>query len=123
MSCINFAQMARDLVSIQQRSDSGDAYGGTDVTWAELSSVWAIIEPTTGREVFKQSDLQSRVTHKFTIRYIASLKDTTTASEARISFDDRIFPVEYVRNLHVDGKRHGVYYQELYCVEGYPTND
>lgn len=117
MKCNQFSKKARNKVTIQQRSVSGDDYGGSSGTWSTLSTEWAIIEPSSGREVFETAQLQSRVTSKITIRYNSSLKDTAVTGKYRISFDGRIYQIRYVQNLHEDMKREGAAFQKLFCEE------
>lgn len=123
MKCINFGEMARDRIAIQSRTEVSTDYGGQSITWGDENTVWAIIEPATGREVFAQEQLQSRVTHKITIRYISTYKDTAEAAKRRISFDGRIFSILYTRNLHEDMKRHGQAYQQFYALDNGEEND
>jgi SPP1 family predicted phage head-tail adaptor len=113
----SFASMANNKVTIQYLAESVDAYGSPATTWSLQSKVWAVIEPASGREVFASQQLQSRVTHKVTIRYQSALKDTATTARYRMLFDDRTFDIVYSKNLHADMKREGKEFQVLYCNE------
>ena len=102
-------------------SNTGDDYGGESTSWTAQSTVWAAIMPLSGREVYTQDQSQSRVTTKIIIRYQSALKDTQTTGAYRVSYDGRFFPVKYIRNLSEDMKSEGTQFQELFCEEGFPT--
>jgi len=122
MKCGEFAGNAKHKITIQSRSEAGDAYGGSDTTWATQSTVWAAITPLSGREVYQQEQKQSRVSSKMVIRYQSALKNTVTTAKLRVSYDGRIFPVDYIRNLDSDMKSEGNVYQELFLTEAEPEN-
>ena len=120
MKCKRFRP--RNRVTVQSRSETSDSFGGQTVSWGTLATVWAEIEPLSGREVFANQALDSRVSSKMTIRYRSDLKDTSGAAKNRISFDGRIFTIHYVRNLHSDLKTEGRAYQQLFCEDNGPEN-
>lgn len=120
MKCGQWRTKATHRVVIQEISESGDDYGGFSNSWVTQSTVWAAIEPLNGREVFLQQQNQSRVKSKFIIRYQSALKNTATTGAYRVSYDGRIFPVVYLRNLEEDFKNEGKQYQELYVEENAP---
>lgn len=120
MKCGEWRSKANHRVVIQQRSEVADELGAFTNTWVTQSTVWAAIEPLNGREVFLQQQQQSKVKSKFTIRYQSALKNTATTGAYRISYDGRIFPIVYVRNLAEDFKNEGTQYQQLFVEENAP---
>lgn len=122
MKCGEFPAKAKNKISIGSRSDTGDAYGGSSVTWAESYNVWAVIEPMGGRESFLAQQLQSRVTHSMTIRYIAALKDTADAAKKRIIFDGRTFAIKFIKNVDESLKLEGKTFQIILCEENEAEN-
>lgn len=116
MPC-DFNSKARNRIVIQQPSETVDSYGGRTTSFTTHSTVWAQIIPVSGRELFGQGAVQSRLSHKILIRYQSSLKDITTSSDYRVSFDGRLFGVQGVRNLDADMKTEGRFFQELLCEE------
>lgn len=121
--CDNFAGQANKRVVIQPRTDSADNYGGQSVTWTTSNlTVWAVLEPQSGREIHAQGQDQSRVDMKITIRYQSSLKDTATTGKYRVTFDSRVFTVLAIKNLDEDMKREGKAFQVLSCVENGPEH-
>ena len=122
MKCGEFPAQARHRVIIQTRTDTADDYGGTSVAWSTLSTVWAMIEPASGREILADNQLNSRVTNKITIRYLTALKNTATAAKYRVSYDGRIFSVKYIKNLASDMASEGKAFQILACEENDAEN-
>jgi hypothetical protein len=55
-----------------------------------------------------------------TIRYQAGFKNIALISDYRIKFDDRLFGLKAVRNLHNDMKSEGRDFQELLVEENAP---
>lgn len=84
----------RNQIVIQTNTLTVDGIGGNTETWATFATVWARIEPLSANQVFFSESLQHRVTHKITIRDLASL-----SSKMRISFDSRIFYIKSFRDL------------------------
>ena len=123
MKCGEWRTNAKHRITIQERSEVVDDFGGQTLTWTTKSTVWASIEPLNGREVYLQEQNQSRVTSKMTIRYQSDLKATRDAGALRISYDGRIFPVNYIRNLDSDMKNEGTQYQQLFVEENGAEND
>lgn len=117
----DFASSANTRIVVQEPSETADAYGGRDVTWNELFSLWAVVEPMTGKEIYVSAQQQSRVDARILIRYQASLSDTTTAARNRVAVGTRLYNIAAVRNLSDDLKTEGRYFQQLLCMEGQPA--
>ena len=118
----DFASSANTRISIQSAATVEDEFGGRSETWTEVFSVWAEVEPTNGREVYVNGQLQSRVDAKITIRYQSSLSDTTEAAKRRVVVgSSRIYNIRTVRNLADDMKHEGTDFQMLLCTEGEPS--
>ena len=122
----DFISRAKNRVEIQSYTATDDSYGGQSLVWDTqdvLPKVWAIVKPVNGFEKFANSELQSSVTHKITIRYQSQLKDTETTAKHRLKFDDRLFSVKSIVNLHSDMKTEGKAFQMLLCEENAPEHD
>ena len=122
MKCGDFPRLAKHQIVIQKRIDSSTDYGGTTTTWQNLATVWAIIEPTTGNDPFADDQIQSRVTSKMIIRYRSDMKNTAVSGKYKILFDDREFPIRYVKNVDEDLKYEGNSFQVIVCEENYAEN-
>lgn len=116
MSCKEFASLARHQIIIESFTPTSDDYGGRSVAWSTLLTVWAIVEPLSGREVFEFERLQSQVNYKFTIRFESTLTDTQTVGKYRINYDSRVFDIKYIRNIIEADK-----FMELFAQEGTGT--
>lgn len=61
-------------VTIQYPSTTQDAYGQPVVGFVTLATVWAAVEPLTGRQLFAAKQAQSEISVKVTIRYRTDVK-------------------------------------------------
>lgn len=114
----DFSSRATKRIVIQSPGDVPDDSGGRVVTWSDTYTLWAIMEPKGGKEMFLSAQLQSRVDAVITIRYQAGLADTTTAAKCRVKFGSRYLNIKFSKNLHDDMKTEGTAYQQLFCTEG-----
>jgi len=120
MICSDFANLARNRVTIQSPVASVSATGGRTVTWNDVGTYWAAIYPSSGREAYSQQGIQNQAATKIVIRYKTALKNITSISNYRVVFDDRYYGIVSINNLDVDMKTEGRSYQALYCVENAP---
>jgi SPP1 family predicted phage head-tail adaptor len=99
----------RHRIELQTKSEPEglDGYGEPTESWTTLKTVWASIEPASGKQLFVAQQVQAEVSHVVTIRYYDGFGPTN-----RVKFGTRIFSVNFVRN--VDERN---VYQELYCKE------
>lgn len=58
----------RERVEIQSKSVARNAYGEEVITWTELDTVWASVEPMTGVEFYEESAERSTVNTRIRIR-------------------------------------------------------
>ena len=116
-----FASRAKHRVTIQQPQETPDDAGGRSVEWVSAGTVWAIVEPMSGREIYASSKLQSRVDARITIRYQSELADTTTAAKRRLLYGGRVYNIAAIMNRDTDMKAEGTVFQQLLCTEGQPS--
>lgn len=114
----DFASRATKRVVVQTPTETPDDAGGRTQSWADTLTLWAIMEPMAGKEVWLSSQLQSRVDARITVRYQASLADTTAAAKLRVLFGSRTYNIKAVKNLADDMKSEGRSFQQLLCTEG-----
>ena len=58
-------------ITLQEESRTVDGGGGHSTAWANLDTyptVWAAVEPVTGREALHADQVQDSLTYKITIR-------------------------------------------------------
>lgn len=64
----------RQLVTIQQPvAGSSDNYGQPAVTWSDVATCYAAIEPTGGVEQFRGLQLRATTTHLVRLRFHAAV--------------------------------------------------
>ena len=82
----------RHRITFQTFTGEQDAYGdplqADDSNWKDTATLWAAIDPISGREFYAAEQSQSEVSHKVRCRYRSSL---TTAM--RIKYGKRIFQI------------------------------
>lgn len=117
----DFASKANKRIIVQLPISTPDDAGGRVDAWTDALTVWAVMEPMGGKEVFLSSQLQSRVDERITIRFQSSLVDTTLAAKNRVKFGTRLFNIKFVKNLADDMKTEGRAFQQLLCTEGEPS--
>jgi SPP1 family predicted phage head-tail adaptor len=117
----SFASLARNRITIQQRTLVDDGVGGSTKTWSDLFSAWAWIKPISTREVYLAQELQAKAKQTLIIRYQASIASTEFAATCKVLFGTRVMSIEGVQNLHEDQSTEGKVYQKLICTEGEPA--
>ena len=103
------AGQLRHLVTIESRSATPDTYGEPAQTWSTLhANQPASIEPLSGRELIAAQAVQSDVTHRVRMRYVAGVE-----TKHRIAFGSRVFDIRAIRNIDERGIE-----WEMLCTEG-----
>jgi len=99
----------RHRVSVRSRSQSQNSYGEPSNTFSEVTegSVWASIEPISSAEENRSGGRDEIITHKVTMRYLASITSTH-----RVIFGSRVFDIVNVTNHEEKNER-----LELLCRE------
>lgn len=98
----------RKRVTVQQRSTTQDAYGQPLTTWSDVCTVWAAIEPMSGRELLAAAAVRSESTHTVLMRYRPGI-----VPAMRINYGGRIFNIASVLD---ENERHRQL--TLICSEG-----
>lgn len=80
----------RHRVTIQQKSVTRDSYGAEVVTWTDLDTVWAAVEPLSGREYLAALQTQAEVTTRIRLRYRS---DLVVEPEMRVTWDGHTYDV------------------------------
>lgn len=83
----------RHKVTLQQKTIAEDAIKQQSEAWTDIATVWAAIEPLSGREYFAARQENAEVMVKITIRY---RKDATL--DMRAVSEGRVFDVLSVIN-------------------------
>lgn len=102
----------RERVTFQRRSSTRNDFG-EETRWRDLTTVWAGIEPLSGREYFNALQVQADVSTRIVCRYSSELSDVTpkdrikhgsTVYDVRSVIDrgNRHRDLEFMCTLHVD---------------------
>lgn len=97
----------RYKIELQSAESTKDAAGQKQLFYTTYATVWAAIEPLTGREALVAQQVRASVTHKITVYYRNDLKPTH-----RIKYGSRIFDINVSKNLKEESVWH-----ELTCTE------
>ena len=84
-------------VRIERRGDELDALGQPSTApsnWIEVGTVWAAVEPLTGRERMLAQANRSELSHTVTIRYHAKFANAMEMATRRIVYGSRIFSIQ-----------------------------
>lgn len=80
------------LVTLQVPEQIRDSYGEEIITWQNVTTLWAKIQPLTGRELYAAQQLHAESKVKIIIRYRSDM-DTTK----RLFYGNRYF---YILSCH-----------------------
>lgn len=83
----------RHRVTIEQRTQTFDANGSPTDTWTAFATVWASVEPLSGRELLNAEQIQPVVSHRVRLRYLSGVQP-----EMRVLHDSRALNIESVIN-------------------------
>ena len=81
----------RHRVTIQEPVVARNGYGEAITTWTAVATVWASVEPISGREYFAAEHMQSEITHRVKLRYRSGI-----TSEMRVLYGTRLLRIESV---------------------------
>lgn len=90
----------RHRVTQQREQRVSDGGGGYELTWTDIATFWASVEPTVGRESLEARQLEDTITHKIVCRGPRDIK-----AADRIVHDGRAFNVRSVKDIQERGHR------------------
>jgi SPP1 family predicted phage head-tail adaptor len=118
MACAKtFASMAKNKITIKSPVLTVSDMGGQSSTFNTFGTFWAILEPKSGREIFTQGSIQTRVSHTAVIRYQAAMSNPAAVSNWIVEFNNRKFTIIALMNLDKDMKTEGNDFQKLMLEE------
>lgn len=97
----------RHRITIEERTQTADNYGGFTESWATHATVWAEIQAANGSERFFAGKLAHNVTHKIIIRHLPTL-----TADMRLKFGSRIFKIVGLINHSERGRWHEITAEE-----------
>jgi SPP1 family predicted phage head-tail adaptor len=78
----------RHRVTIQEKSVSQNSFGEEVITWTDVKTVWASIEPLRGREYIELRQAQADVTTRIRMRHYPDI-----VPSMRLAHGDRVFEI------------------------------
>lgn len=78
-------------VTLRSKVVAQDAWGAPVETWSDVATVWAAIEPLSGREFFAAAQVQAEQLTRITIRHRSGVTPSL-----RVVWGDRSFDVQAV---------------------------
>lgn len=89
-------------VTFQRKSGVLDAHGTEDQdAWSDMVTVWAGVEPISGREFFASRQTLSEITTRIVCRYSSEISGVTTKD--RIQHGTRILDIRSIINPNSRG--------------------
>jgi len=102
----------RHRIELQSNAPTQDSYGEPIASWTTDDTVWASIEPLSGRELLRAQEVHAEVTTRIRVRYPGALGASTLTADDRIKHGARIFEIAAVINPDERDRE-----LELLCVE------
>lgn len=87
-------------VTLQSRVETQGSTGEVTWTWADVATVWAAIEPISGREYFSAQQVQSSTDTRIRIRYRHGV-----TSKMRVAYEEPGSPM-YTRYYEINSIVH-----------------
>lgn len=76
----------REKITFKTRSATQNSYG-EELTWSNVDTVWASLEPLLGNEFFVAERTESKVEVKFRCHYYAGLTEEMRVNHNGIDYD------------------------------------
>lgn len=86
----------RHRVVFQRATETQDAFGEPDKTWATLCTSWAFIGPIRGAERFSANEVLAEVDHRIVTRYRSEL--SALSPKDRATWNGHTFDIRAVIN-------------------------
>jgi len=97
MSVLSAGQL-NHRIRIQQPTTVKDSLGAPTQVWADVATVWADIQPLSGREARIADRVAAELTHQITVRHRPDLNDPQAVSRMRVLFRGRTFAIHAALN-------------------------
>lgn len=98
----------RQRITFQEAEKTSDGYKGHTISWQNVVTVWAKVQPLSGREYFSAHQIKAEVTHRVKVRY-----RTDITEKMRIKLNGRHLNIKSILDLE---EKHQML--EIMCKEG-----
>ncbi|MDG6880951.1 Bacteriophage head-tail adaptor [Phocoenobacter uteri] len=99
----------RHRVTLKKQVNTQNDYGAATQEWIDIATVWAGVEPISGKEYFSSQHLNSEVSIKIVIRYLEGVLPTS-----QVVFKNRKFEVVSVLNYREHNRMLQLMCKELF---------
>ena len=83
---------------MQARDTTVMADGGQAATWTDLTTLWADMAPSAGKELFAAQALRLQQPMTITMRWQPIFADPKAVAAMRVKYNTRIFSIHSVQN-------------------------
>jgi len=84
----------RHRVTIQRNEPVTDSFGTETEQWVDVVTVWASVEPLSGREFFQSQKENAETTVRIKMRYRSGI-----TSDKRVKFGDNVYEINAVIDI------------------------
>jgi len=95
-------------ISIIQPPTAQDSAGQVSGAWPVFKTLWASVNPVSGREFVQGAQTESQITMTFEVRRI-----TTITTDMRVQFDDKTWLIQSIIQPDDDHRRTQLMCREL----------
>ena len=88
----------KQRIRVERPNTTTDRLGGPTRTWITVATVWADIQPLSGREAVIANKLSAEITHQITVRYQPVFDNPQQVSQLRVLYRSRIFNIHSALN-------------------------
>lgn len=85
----------RQRLYLQQESLGADTGGGGALSWTTIATLWAAVEPFSGKEALQAGRISGSITHRIRLRY-----DSSVTTAMRFLWGSRVFNIRDIRNIN-----------------------
>lgn len=86
----------RHRLTIQEPTETKNAYGELITSWSTYETVWGSVEPLRGRELWAAREKEARIDVRIRIRYLADI-----TAKMRIIFGSHIYQIESIIDVEL----------------------
>ena len=97
----------RQRVTIQDKSVTQNTYGEEVITWDDVDTVWAAVEPLRGREFLDGKQITAEVSTRIRIRHRSGI-----TPEMRVEFGSIVYDIHSI--IHIEEREREIH---LMCQE------
>lgn len=89
-------------VTLQSPTITRDEAGGEVLTWADVMTVWAYVNPLAGHELINAQAAFADVSHLIIIRWQAAFADPQAVAKMRVVYAGRHFAIGSAIDIDMD---------------------